>query len=184
MIFPEIISFLLSLKYPGSESERMNWVCYRGAGQLIIPMMPPGTTISYTAQPLHGAYAWLYYSTRVGTDVLPNAFTGTINQYGTTPFTGLITQRMRDDPFEFLLLVTEQEPIHTSLTNISPLGQRFESYGDLLVIPTPQDLAVVIDALRRLHTSKELEELQRHGNELLGKLAGEPPEPKPSIGGS
>jgi len=48
MIFPELIAYLLTLKYPGSEEERMNWVCYRGAGQLIIPLMPPGMTISYT----------------------------------------------------------------------------------------------------------------------------------------
>ena len=184
MIFPEIIAYLLTLKYPGGELERMNWVCYRGAGQLIIPMMPPGTTISYTAQPLHGSYAWLYYSTRIGTDVLPNVFTGTINQYGTTPYTGLVTQRMRDDPYEFLLLVTDQEPIYLSVTNRSPLAQRFESYGDYIVIPTPQDLKVVIDALRRMHTSEESERLQRHGNDLLSKLAGEPLEPKPSIGES
>jgi len=184
MIFPEIISFLLSLKYPGSELERMNWICYRGASQLIIPLMPPNTTISYTARPLHGSYAWLYYSTRMGTDVLPNVFTGTVNQYGTTPYSGLVTQRMRDDPLEFLLLVTEQEPIYMSVSNISPLAQRFESYGDFIVIPTPQDLAVVIDALRRLHTSKESEELLRQSNYFLGKLSGEPPEPRPSIGGS
>lgn len=184
MIFPEIISFLLSLKYPGSESERMNWVCYRGAVQLIIPLMPPNTTISYTARPLHGSYAWLYYSTRMGTDVLPNVFTGTVNQYGTTPYSGLVTQRMRDDPLEFLLLVTEQEPIYMSVSNISPLAQRFESYGDLIVIPTPQDLAVIMDALRRLHTSKESEDLLRRANYLLGLLSGQPQEPLPSIGGS
>ncbi|GAI57149.1 unnamed protein product, partial [marine sediment metagenome] len=157
MIFPEIIAYLLTLKYPGSESERMNWVCYRSAVQLIIPLMPPGTTISYTAQPLHGSFAWLYFSTRIGTDMVPNSFIGTIHQYGTTPFTGLVTQRMRDDPMEFLLLVTEQEPIHTSVTNLSPLAQRLESYGDLIVIPTPHDLRVVIDALRRMHTSEESE---------------------------
>ncbi len=184
MIVPEIISFLLSLKYPGSESERMNWVCYRGANQLIIPMMPPDTTISYTARPLHGSYAWLYYSTRMGTDILPNVFTGTVNQYGTTPYSGLITQRMRDDPLEFLLLVTEQQPIYMSVSNISPLAQRFESYGDFIVIPTQQDLAVVIDALRRLNTSKELEGLVRQANYLLGLLSGQPQEPLPSIGGA
>jgi len=184
MIFPEIIAFLLTLKYPGSESERMNWVCYRGAGQLIIPMMPPGTTFTYTARPLHGSYAWLHYSYKVGNDVPPNVFTGSVTQHGATPLTGMVTQRVRDDPFEGLLLVTEQEPIYMSVTNISPLAQRFESYGDFIIIPTPQDLAVVMDALRRLHTSEESERLQRHANDLLSKLAGEPPEPRPSIGES
>jgi len=184
MIFPELIAYLLTLKYPGSEEERMNWVCYRGAFQQIIPLMPPNTTMSFKAGPLHGTYAWLHYSIRIGTDVLPNAFTGTVSQYGTTPYTGRITQRMRDDPMEFLLLVTEQQPTYMSFSNISPLAQRFEGYGDFIIIPTPQDLAVIMDALRRLHTSQESEELQRQANRLLSKLAGVPPGPKPSIGES
>ncbi|TET14045.1 MAG: hypothetical protein E3J81_07430 [Dehalococcoidia bacterium] len=184
MIFPEIIAYLLTLKYPGSEDERTNWVCYRGVFQIILPLMPPYTSLNYTVQPLHGVFAWLAYSFRLGTDMVPNTLSGTIQQYGSVPWSGILTQRGRDDPAEYLLLITEQEPAVSSITNISPLIQRWESLVDFIVIPSQQDLVTVMDALRRLHTSKQVEELLRHGNELLGKLAGEPLGPRPSIGGS
>jgi len=184
MIFPEIINYLLTLKYPGSETGKTNWVCYRGGWQVVVPIVAPGQTISYTVQPLHGVYAWLAYATRFGTDIVPNSFTATINQYGTNPYSGLLSQRIRDDALEFFFLVTEQEPTHLSVTNISPLAQRGEVFGDFLVISSQQDLVTISDALRRLHTSTESEQLLQQAVYLLGILSGQPQEPRPPIGGN
>ena len=183
MIFPEVINYLLTLRYPGSESDRQNWVCYRSGYQVIIPVVPPGATIAYTVQPLHGVYAWLGWSTRFGTDMVPNVFTGTIRQYGTIPVNGVLSQRMRDDAIEYFILVTEQEPTHITVSNISPLGQRLEVLGDMIVIPTPKDLATITDALRRLHTSARSEQLQQEAAYSLSVLSGQPLEPRPPIGG-
>lgn len=181
---PDVINYLLSLKYPSSELGRTNWVCYRGGTQVIIPLFPPGTTINFTARPLNGVYAWFGYATRFGADMVPDAFTGTVAQYGTTPYSGTLSQINRDDPLEYFVLVTEQEPTYFSLTNISPLTQRFEILGDFIVIPSPTDLKTVMDALRRLHTSSESENLLQQAVYLLGVLSGQPQEPRPSLGGS
>src|SRR4030066_1700160 len=100
MYLPEIITYLLTLQYPGSESGKMNWVCYRGGWQVIIPAVPAGSTINFDIRPLHGSHAYLAYSASFGTDIVPNAFTGTIHQYGSTPYSGTLSQRIRDDTFE------------------------------------------------------------------------------------
>ena len=183
MIFPEVINYLLTLKYPGSEAARTDWVCYRGLLQIIFPLFPPYTTFNYTVRPLHGVFAWLAYSTRMGTDIVPNTLSGTIQQFGSVPWSVVITQRGKDEPAEYFVLITDQEPTFTSITNISPLGQRWESITDFVVIPREQDLVTVMDALRRLHTSKESEELLRQAKDLLGQLTRQPPDPRPSIGG-
>ena len=184
MNFPDIINYLLTLRYPGSESGRQNWVCYRGGHQTIVPVFPPNTTVKYTVLPLHGVYAWLAWSSRFGDDMVPNTFTGSINFYGTEPLSAMLTSRVRNDPFEYFTLITEQEPMNITMSNISPLGQRAEILSDFLVIPTPNDLSTITDALRRLETSRESEQLLQQAVYLLGVLSGQPQEPLPPVGGS
>ncbi len=184
MIIPEVINFLLTLRYPGSESGRQNWVCYRSGHQTFVPVFPPNTTVKYTVTPLHGVYAWLAWASRFGDDMVPNTFTGTIVFYGTKPLSAMLTSRIRNDPFEYLTLITEQEPMEITMSNISPLAQRAEINSDYLVIPSPQDLVTIVDALRRLHTSEKSENLLQQADYLLGILANQPVEPSPPVGGS
>lgn len=183
MILPEIIMYLLTLRYPGSGLERGNYVCYRGILQTIIPLMPAGSTVNFTIRPLHGVYAWLSWVSRVGSEVVPNTMTGSIAHYGSTPWSGLVTQRGRDDPSEYFVFITDQEPASVSVTNISPLAQRFETIADFIVIPSPEDLKIVYDALLRLHTSTVSEQLLQQVAHLLGVISGRPQEPLPSMGG-
>jgi hypothetical protein len=116
--------------------------------------------------------------------MVPNTFSGSIASYGTEPLSAVLTSRVRDDPFEYFTLVTEQEPVNITMSNISPLGQRAEILSDFLVIPNPNDLATITDALRRLETSTESEHLLQQAAYLLGVLSGQPQEPRPPIGGS
>ena len=184
MIFPEIINYLLTLRYPGSETERQSWVCYRGFIQYIVPLILPGQTIPYTVKPLAGIHAWLGYDIRFASDMVPNAFTATVSQFGSRPFSGQVTQVVRDNNIEGFVMTTEQEPMYMSVTNISPLAQRGEMIGTALMISSPQDLATILDALRRLHTSTESEQLLQQAVYLLGILSGQPQEPRPPVGGS
>lgn len=184
MIFPDIINYLLTLKYPGSETGKQDWVCYRGCLQALIPLLPPNVTVNWNHRPLHGVYAWLAWATRIATDVIPNVFSVALSHYGGELYSGVLTQRARDDPAEYFVLITEQEPAFTSVTNISPVAQRWEAFCDFIVIPSPQDLVTVTDALRRLHTSTKSEELLQQAVNLLSALSGQPQEPRPPIGGS
>jgi len=184
MIFPEIINYLLTLRYPGSEEGKLNWVCYRNSIQTIIPLLPAGVTVNFTFKPLYGSYAWLVWASRIGTDIVPYTFSATITQYGNTPVQGIGSQRGLNDAAEYFSVVTEQETAYTSVTNLGPLAEHWEVWADFIVIPTVQDLKTILDALRRLHTSTESERLLQQAVYLLGLLSGQPQEPRPPIGGS
>jgi len=183
-MLPEIIAYLLTLRYPGAESGKMGWVCYQGGVQLYLPLVPPGQTVAYTIRPLHGVFAWILYSLKFEPQGVPNTGAGTASQYGASIYSGLMTQRVRDDGFESFILVTEQEPTYVSQINISPLTQGGGIFLTFIVIPSPQDLVTVTDALRRLHTSTESERLQQQAVSILGVLTGQPQEPRPPIGES
>ena len=184
MIFPDIVNYLLTLRYPGSESEKQNWVCYHGVMQVRIPFIAPGQTIFYTVRPPLGIHAWIGYGTVFCTDAVPHTITGVIQQYGATPYSGVLTQVLRDNEIEGFLTITQQEPMYYSVTNVSSVGQKFEEIGTYLVVPSPQDMITILDALRRLHTSTESERLLQQTVSLLGVLSRQQQEPRPSIGGS
>jgi len=162
----------------------MGWVCYQGGVQIYLPLVPSGQTVAYTIRPLHGVAAWIAFSLKLEPQEVPNTGAGTVSQYGASVYSGLMTQRVRDDGFDNFVLVTEQEPTYVSLTNISPITQGGGLFLTFIVIPSPQDLVTVTDALRRLHTSTESERLGQQAVSLLGALAGQPQEPRPPIGES
>ena len=183
-MLPEIINYLLTLTYPDSDPTRLQPVCYMGANQFIIPLFPPGQTLSFVGRPLHGVYAWITYSIKLSSEIVPNAFSVSVMQYGSIPYSGIATQQVLDHPYYHFVLVTAQEPYSTSMTNLSPLVQRYEVYGEYVVVPTSADMLIISDALRRLYTSKVSESLLQQAAELLGVIAGQPLVPKPPIGGS
>jgi len=184
IMIPEIINYLLSLTYPNSDPKRLQPICYMGAYQLIIPVFPAGQTMNLVGGPLHGVYAWLDYDLQFGSDMVPNVFAASGTQYGSTTYSGILTQRFLNESHPHFVLVTDQEPSSASITNISPLAQRYDAYGEYLVITSPQDMEIITDALRRLHTSQESERLLQQADYLLGILAGQPTEPMPPVGGS
>ena len=183
MIFPEIVNYILTLRYPGSETGKMNWVCYSGLIQTLIPIFPAGATVNFIFKPLYGHHAWLTYVSKPSMDAVPDAFSGSIMQYGSSPWSGVVTALGRE-PAEYFAFVTEQEPAYLSITNISPITQRWETIVQFIVIPSQKDMETVLDALRRLNTSRESEELLQQAAYLLGVLSGQPQEPLPPVGGS
>ena len=171
MIFPEIVNYILTLRYPGSEGGNPNWIAYHGMVLIIVPVVASGQVIEYSLRPPSEVYAWLAYATKFGSDLLPNILTGTVQQYGTVPYSSIISQGLRDNEIEGFVLVTHREPMHFSVTNISPVTQRGEIYGSYLVIPTPEGLLTVFDALRRLHTSEKSEQLLQQVADSLSGVA-------------
>ena len=184
MLNPEIIDYLLTLRYPGSPLERGNWVCYQGGYQLLVPAVAAGEELNLTVRPLLGVYAWLAYSLMFAHDAISRTFTGSISQYGTTSYRGLGTGRILEEGWHVLQFITEQEPTLLAVRNISPVTQRWEAIGQFLVIPTPQDMETVVDSLRRMNTSSETERLLGDAVRLLESLPSPTGiEPKPPLGG-
>jgi len=185
MILPEVISYLLTLRYPGSQTGRGDFVCYQHSLQVAIPMIMPGQDIIYTVRPYQGVYAMIVYMRQIGTDMVPNTFVATVQQFGAVIHSNAaITQVYRDGDHPGFVLITEQEPITVIVSNISPLVQRGEMDAHFVLIPSPTDLETVTDALRRLHTSKVSEEHLQQAAHLLGVISQSASAPLPPVGGS
>lgn len=180
-MIPDIINYLLSLRYENSDTKRFEPVCFIGGYQLIIPFFLSGQTINLVGKPDRGYYAFLHYTVKFGSDMVPNAFSASGNQYGSDLYAGILTARWLQDEHTFFVFVTNQEPSRASITNISPLAQRYEANGEYLVIPTPESMITVNDALRRIHTSKVAEQLLAKTSDILEQSTGITPSPKPPV---
>ena len=164
-MLPSLIDYLLTIRRPSG-----GWMTYQGAVQLVIPNFPPQTTLSYTVVPLAGTYAQIAWSLRFGNDMVPDAFSGYIQQGGSKAYTGLITQRLIDYGSNVMAVVTNAEPTLAYLTNTTALVQRYETIGQFLVVNTEQDLATLLDALLHWGSTLKSEELTIQTNLLLRQL--------------
>lgn len=180
-MIPDIILYLESLKYPSSGAELPNRVCYPTDYQVRIPFIWPGQVLSFITRPSAGNYAWITWAGVPATDVVPNTLRLQSFHYGIVPTDMVVTQVVRDFRREGLTIITEQMPFTYILTNISPLAQRAELIAEVLVIPSINDFLIIMDALRRLHTSKSVEALLEQANAQLNIISGKGP--KPSLGG-
>lgn len=172
-MLPSIVEYLLSLPRPGG-----GWLVHRGGLQVIIPAFPPNTTITYIVTPLADAYAQLGWATRFGTTMVPNAFTGFVQQWGSRLYTGTLSQRIISDVVDYFIVVTLAEPTYLYISNASPLNQYCEVIGDFLVISSEEDYALILDALSRVYTSAKSEQLAQEANKLLTRLAVQIPAPR------
>lgn len=171
-MLPNVIEYLLTQQRPGG-----GWLVYRGGLQVVIPVFPPGATVNYAVTPLADVYAQLGWATRFGTDMVPNSFFASCQQYGSRVFSGIVSQRVIADSIDYFIMVTDSEPTLLSITNTSPLNQYCEVIGDFLVIGSDDDYAKVLEALARLGTSSKSEALAEEANRFLSARArpGAPP---------
>jgi len=146
-------------------------------------MFPAGSTINLIGKPDRGNYGFLNYSLTFGTDMVPNVFAVTGQQYGSNMYNGVLTKRWLQSEHTFFVFVTDQQPSIASVTNLSPIAQRYEAEGEFLVIPNPEAMELVMDALRRINTSTRSETLLQEAVAALGDISGNPVEPRPSVAG-
>ena len=180
----EIPTYLLSLRYPGTSATTQSLVCYNSQIQVIVPLLPAGRSIIYTTKPPPGVYAMIGHWAKFGSDLLPNSGRVTAEHFGIMNVNEVCSQLIIETEREALTVITEQMPLTYTITNLSPLAQRVEMVGYVVIIPTVDDMKIVMDALRRLHTSKEAESLLQQASYQLSLISGHPEEPRPPLGGS
>ena len=166
-MLPSLIDYLLTLRRPSGGR-----LLYRDAVQITVEYFPPGFLLTHTISPPTGAYAYIGWATKLGTDMVPNTFTGFVQQFGTRAYTGVITSRVIEDSVDDLFWITDAEPLFIWIQNISPLAERLEVISHFLVCTGEDDYQQLLDALERLETSKKSETLAERTNELLSKIAG------------
>lgn len=151
------------------------------ATQILIPVFPPNTTLSFTAGPLAGDYGQIVYALGFGHNMVPNAFTGYVQIWGTRQITGTFTATTLLTEFQSFAWVTRAEPVLIYLTNVSGLNQVCEVANASLRIATEEDYDAVIEELKHMATSQEAEKLMREANQLLAVLTGGAPSPQPPL---
>lgn len=178
MIPTPAIEHLFSLMTPDGER-----LVTQGATQIIIPAFPPNTTWSFSAGPLGSDYGQIVYGVRLGVDMVPNAFTGYIQMFGTRIIEGIHTATVLATEVQGFAWVTQSQEAVGYLTNVSGLNQLLEIYFASLRIANEADYHAVIEELKHMATSIRAEQLAVEANQLLKMLTGQPPEPQPPIGG-
>lgn len=143
-----------------------------GGFQIYMPIIPPNTLVPYTISPALGYYAYIGYRLDFDGAMVPNAFSITINQWGMRPYNGILTQKIIEFGIDHIIPVTEAEPCRTHAQNLTPLNQYACVTGYFVGIHSAEDYGTVMDALRRLGTSSQSEEIASEANTLLRKLAG------------
>lgn len=170
------IEYLLSLMRPGGGR-----LVSPEATQILIPIFPPNVTLSFSAGPIGGDYGQIVYGAGFGPDMVPNAFTGYVQIWGTRQITGTFTAETLETEFQSFLWVTEANPALIYVTNVSGLNQVLEMDYTSLRISSEEDYNLVLEALARMGTSAESERLAREANALLRAIAGGPAAPQPPL---
>lgn len=177
MIPGRAIEYLLTIVKPGG----LRLVTQEGT-QILIPIFPPNTTLSFSAGPLGTDYGQIVFGARFGDDMVPNAFTGFIQIWGTRYLSGTFTPTVLTTEIHGFIWVTHAQPAFIHLTNVSGLNQLLEILYVNLRITNEDDYNTVIKELKHMATSETAEQLAREANQLLGILTGRVPAPPPEEG--
>jgi len=126
--------------------------------QLLIPVFPPGATLSFSAGPIASDYAQILYGAGFGSEMVPNAFTGYLQVFGTRLVAATFTEITLGMEFQSFVWVTEASPTLIYATNVSGLNQVFEIGIASLRISSEGDYNLVLKALERMHALPPFEE--------------------------
>ena len=160
------IEYLLSLQREGGGN-----LVAQGATQIFIPIFPPYRSVVLNVIPEPGDYANLMYIKGWSTTMVPDAFHDVAQVWGTRNINHILSgdwlQREHADIF---ILETHAQPSFTRFTNRTPLFQYYESTIGYLIIKTKADWDTCIEALKRMGTSAESEQLAAESNRLLNLM--------------
>ena len=155
-MMPDVINYLLSIRDPISG----NFLCHRGGWQTVVPIWPPGVATTFRIEPLFGWHALISYDMYFGDDMVPNSFTATIQQYGANAYTGVLTVgSKREGILSHLLFITSQQLGWVRITSLSNMSQRLEMGGEWLAVQTGDHYRAILEALNRLETSRNLDDM-------------------------
>lgn len=164
------VEYLLSIVRP----ERLVAI---EATQILIPAFPPNTVLSFSAGPLGGDYGQIITGLGLGSDMVPNSFTGYVQIWGTRQIIGTFTERTITMEFQTLIWVTQAEPSLIHITNVSGLNQLCELDYSYLRVATQDNYDAIVEALEHMATSAKSEQLAIEANQLLTILTGGAPQP-------
>jgi len=177
MGLPYVVEFLLAQQRPGG-----SYLVRQGASQTVIPIVPPNTEFILQAFPYYSDFADIIYATCVDTTVIPGAFYGWAQYFGSKSYDGVLTEGFLSRPLETFIFVSESQPALALIRNQTGLNQYYAGMALFLSIASEEDYNRVLETLNRLGTSNKSEQLAQEAVNLLRIMTGEPA-PYPPLGG-
>ncbi len=160
------IDYILSLRDSGGGP-----VASHTQFQVIIPNFPPLTSINYSIMPVTGIFGYIVYELVFGEAMIPHAFDVKIRQGGDVLVDVIVSGRFTTIPISTFLFIGYRSPaIQVLPTNLRTLVNYYELTTFCLEIRSENNYNIIIDALRRMHTSIKSEQLAEQSKALLDRM--------------
>lgn len=153
-MLPATIDYILSLRDPSG-----GIVASLNQYQVVIPNFPPLTTINYSVLPLPPIEAYILYEFSFGEAMMPHSFDVKIKHGAGYILNAIVSGRFTQPVSTFAIIGHQQPALNIAATNLRLLTNYYELTTFLVSITSVPNYNIVIDALRRLHTSTRLEQL-------------------------
>ena len=152
-MLPSTIDYILTLR-----DETGGQVASLAQFQVIIPNVPPLTSITYSVQPANPIQAYILYEFVFGQAMVPHSFDVKIRHANDTVLDVIVSGRFSSPTSTFVFMGRPQPSLSVIATNLRTITNYYELTTSYIAIDNASSLLIVLDALRRMHTSKELEE--------------------------
>lgn len=163
-MIPVVVEWLLTLeKSPDAALVSL------GGSQFDILAFPPNTTATFGMTP-GDDYAHILFQGQFDTTIKPRAFYTYLQQYGNRLYDGVLTSTSILNPCPEFIVGTAGQPTFFYIQNRSNLVQYFSYIQFWLVVRLKEDMEIIRDALRRMHTSTKSEALAAQASNLLVQL--------------
>jgi len=174
-----LVEYLLAVERPEG-----GHVTRYGGATTTVPIFPQGLSISYELRPWFGSYASIEFYHRFSPSMVPGAFTFDSISSGVQIISGAIGTIHTMEGNNTWVVITDNDPIITTITNISGVNQFFETGDAFLLIDSESDFDFVKQVIQNWGAfepmQKQLSDMvreQQYTNDLLRALANGTPAP-------
>ena len=164
MALPRLIEYILSLDRPGGGN-----LAEHGLAQVIVPVFPAGLQLASVLEPSASSFALIGYRLQFGRDMVPNAFSGTIQHYGRNQYNGIVTQAAIEIELTSWMVITRNIQVRYSFTNRTALNQRIELMTFYVDIHSADDFDLIMAHLLALENGGATA-LKEEAEDLLAKM--------------
>lgn len=166
-MLPATIDYILSLRDGSGGS-----VASLDQHQVIVPNFPPLTTVNYSVSPFTPIQAYILYEFVFGEAMVPHSFDVKIRHGSGYILNVIVSGRFTSQPVNVFAVIGEQNPaLNVAVTNLRLLANYYELTTSYVSIASQENYKIVLDALRRLHTSSRLENLVEDSKKILAQMS-------------
>ncbi len=116
---------------------------------LLVPVFPAGETLTFSAYPGKGSYKTIGWGWELSPAMVPGAFLFTTMHSGIELQTGPAGALTLSDSYNVWLEITQNDPMTTTVTNISGMNQFAESIVCYLNIASQEDYEEIMELVRQ-----------------------------------